>query len=470
MPEKSLSEIPRAVRDQYEKGVSALERSNLDYAIELLLSVMKAEPGFLAGRDALRKAGQKKAGQGGGLFKKFVNSASSSPALAKARLITDSQPLEAMFVAEQVISNDPKSSLAHDIFAKAAVIAGLPRSAMLSLEAMRQEMPADKEVSIRLSEAYTAIGQNDKAEAVFAALMKHHPNDPQLNEMAKNISASRTLNEGGYQNLAGGTGSFRQALKNKDEAAQLEQESRITKDAAQSQNLIEQYVARLATDPGNIKLLKNVAELYTQQRDYFRAIEFYNRIEAIPGAFDSTLERDRTEVIVRRFNQVIDGDDPAELNPADPDFEQKRTLLIAQRDDFVLGDCLARVAKYPTDKAIRFELGLLYFNLGRIAEALPEFQQAENNPHKRLQAMLHSARCLAARNMNDMAARKLQTALKEKAAFDDERKELLYTLGSVLEKSGKKDEAMNQFEQIYEVDMRFRDVAARVDAYHAAKG
>ncbi len=465
MAEKTVNEIPRAVRDQYDKGVAALERSDLDYAIELLLSVTKAEPGFLAGRDALRKVGRKKAGQGGGLFKKLLITASSSPALAKARMTTESQPLEAMFVAEQVLANDPKSSLAHDIFSKAALLAGFPRSAMMSLEALRQETPADKDVSIRLSEAYTSIGQNDKAEAVFAALMRHHPNDPQLNEMAKNISASRTLSEGGYQNLADGTGNFRQALRNKDEAARLEQETRITKDAAQSENLIEQYVARLVTEPDNIKLLKNVAELYAQQKDYYRAIEYYNLIEGIPGAMDSILELARNDATVKRFNQVI-----AQLDPALEDYEQKKADVTGQRDEFVLSDCRARTEKYPTDKAIRFDLGMIYFNLGRLAEALPEFQQAENNPHKRLQAMHYSARCLAARNMNDMAARKLQTALKEKAAFDDERKELLYTLGCVLEKSGKLAEAMNQFEQIYEVDMKFRDVASRVDAYHAAQG
>ena len=180
---------------------------------------------------------------------------------------------------------------------------------------------------------------------------------------------------------------------------------------------------------------------------------------------DSTLEQARNDAIFKRFNQVI-----AQLDPALEDYEQQKADITSQRDDFVLSDCRARTEKYPTDKAIRFDLGMIYFNLGRIAEALPEFQQAENSPHKRLQAMLHSARCLAARNMNDMAARKLQTALKEKAVFDDERKELLYTLGCVLEKSGKKAEAMNQFEQIYEVDMKFRDVASRVDAYHAGQG
>ena len=464
MAEKSVSDIPRGVREQYEKGVTALERSNLDYAIELLLGVVKSEPAFLAGREALRKAGQKKAGASTGLFKKLVSSAGSGPALAKAKFLVESQPLEALFVAEQVIAGDPRNNLAHDIFAQAAVAADLPRSAILSLEAIRQESPADKGVSIRLSEAYTALGQNDKAESVFAALQRHHPNDPRLNEMAKNISASRTLNEGGYETLADGKGSYRNILKDKSESVRLEQESRINKDAAQSQNLLAQYEARLVTEPGNLKLLKNLAELCIQQKDYYRALDYYNQIEAIPGAFDSTLERDRNEVIVKRYNQVIE-----QLDPAAEDYEQQKVALAAQRDDFVLSDCQARIEKYPTDLAIRFELGVLYFNLGRIGEAIPEFQKAENNPHKRLQAMLYSARCFAARNMNDLAARKLQNALKEKVGFDDERKELLYTLGTVFEKMGKADDAIKQFLDIYEVDVSYRDVATRVDSHYAGQ-
>lgn len=464
MAEKSVGDIPRPVREQFEKGVTALERSNLDYAIELLLGVLKSEPAFLAGREALRKAGQKKAGASTGLFKKLVSSAGSGPALARAKFLVESQPLEALFATEQVITGDPRNNLAHDIFAQAAMAADLPRSAILSLEAMRQESPADKGVSIRLSEAYTALGQNDKAEAVFAALQRHHPNDPRLNEMAKNISASRTLNEGGYETLADGKGSYRNILKDKGESARLEQESRINKDAAQSQNLLAQYEARLVTEPGNLKLLKNIAELCVQQKDYYKALEHYHKIEAIPGAFDSTIERDRNEVIVKRYNQVIE-----QLDPAAEDYEQQKVTLAAERDDFVLSDCQARIEKYPTDLAIRFELGVLYFNLSRVGEAIPEFQKAENNPHKRLQAMLYSARCFAARNMNDLAARKLQNALKEKVGFDDERKELLYTLGTVFDKMGKADEAIKQFLDIYEVDVSYRDVAKRVDDYYAGQ-
>ena len=69
--------------------------------------------------------------------------------------------------------------------------------------------------------------------------------------------------------------------------------------------------------------------------------------------------------------------------------------------------------------------------------------------------------------MNDLAARRLQEALKEKPVFDEEKKDLVYQLGCVLEKMGKKEEAIEQFKQIYELDIGYKDVAAKVDNYYS---
>jgi tetratricopeptide (TPR) repeat protein len=69
-----------------------------------------------------------------------------------------------------------------------------------------------------------------------------------------------------------------------------------------------------------------------------------------------------------------------------------------------------------------------------------------------------------------MAARKFQEAIKEKVGLDDEKKELHYQLGSVLEKMGRKEEAIEQFKLIYESDISYKDVAAKVDAYYAGQG
>ena len=49
---------------------------------------------------------------------------------------------------------------------------------------------------------------------------------------------------------------------------------------------------------------------------------------------------------------------------------------------------------------------------------------------------------------------------------DGTKKEVLYEIGLIYMKMDKKDEALHNFKQIYEVDYGYRDVAQRVeDAY-----
>lgn len=120
-------------------------------------------------------------------------------------------------------------------------------------------------------------------------------------------------------------------------------------------------------------------------------------------------------------------------------------------------------------RAIRFEMGQLYFQAGKINEAIAEFQKAQQNPHKRLAAMSYLAQCFAKGKKFDMAARQLQNAIKEKPVFDDEKKEMVYNLGCVLESMGKKEEAIEQFKLIYEMDAGYKDVAAKVDAFYAGQ-
>jgi tetratricopeptide (TPR) repeat protein len=127
------------------------------------------------------------------------------------------------------------------------------------------------------------------------------------------------------------------------------------------------------------------------------------------------------------------------------------------------------VEKYPTDLTFRFELGTLYFHAGKISEAQKEFQKAQGNPHKRIAAMNYLAQCFARRKIFDLAASTLEDALKEKLVFDDEKKELIYNLGTVLEDMGKKAEAIEQFKTIYKVDTSYRDVEAKVDAYYSGQ-
>jgi len=179
---------------------------------------------------------------------------------------------------------------------------------------------------------------------------------------------------------------------------------------------------------------------------------------------DPSLERAIADTHVRRFAHQLE-----QLDPAAPDFAGQSAKLQTEKLNFQVAECQKRVEKYPTDLAIRFEMGQLYFQTGKSSEAIQEFQKAQQNPHKRLAAMSYLAQCFAQKKMFDMAARKLQEAIKEKMVFDDEKKDLVYNLGSVLESMGKKEEAIEQFKLIYEMDASYKDVTAKVEAYYAGQ-
>ena len=182
-----------------------------------------------------------------------------------------------------------------------------------------------------------------------------------------------------------------------------------------------------------MKLLRSIAELYEQQKNFDKALETYQRIVDQEGHTDASLQKVIAETKVKRFDHLI-----AQLDPQDPATAEKTKQLQVERDNFLLVDCEKRAERYPNDLVIRFDLGKLYFQTGKIREAIKEFQKAQNNPNKRIQSLSYLGQCFAQRNMNDMAVRTLQTAIKEKPVFDDEKKEMIYALAVVPGKNGQK--------------------------------
>jgi tetratricopeptide (TPR) repeat protein len=470
MAEKTINELPPDLRRQHTKAVEAMQRENTDYAIALFCQILEREPAVFECRKALRAAQFKKAGATStGFFKKMLSGAGSSPQIAKAKLSLNKNPTEAMAIAEQILSADPYNLAAHRIIVDAAQVLELPRTAAMSYETMVVNSPKDRKLAIEYAEALAASGdispaEQNRCEKILMDLLREHPNDADLSQALKNLSARKTLDQGGYAALEGGNGSYRDILKDKKEASSLEQQHRVVKTEDVTERLIGEYEARLHTETGNMKLVRSLAELYAQKKQFDRALEYYQRIKASGMGNDPSLGTAIANTIVRRFDHQI-----ASVNPFDANHAEQVAAIQAEKLAFQLAECQKRVEKFPTDLAIRFEMGALYFQSGKISEAIQELQKAQGNPHKRLAAMSLLAQCFAKRRMFDLAARTLQNAIKEKVVFDDEKKELIYHLGCVLENMGKKEEAVEQFKLIYETDIGYKDVAAKVDAYYAGQ-
>ena len=464
MPEKALNEIPRDLRDLFQKGSVALQRQNYDYAIAIFSQVLQTEPAFFDCRQSLRVAQFKKSGGSTSFFKKVFSGASSSPQMAKAQMTARKNPLEAMQIAEQILTGDPNNSGAHKILAEAALAAGMPRTACLSYEILLKNSPRDYDLSMEYGKALAAAGQTSKAESLYTDLQRAHPNKNEVAMALKDLSARHSMSSGGYETLADGTGSYRDILRNKDEAVALEQEQREVKTDDVADRLIKENEARLLREPKNLKILRSLSELYAQKKDFDRALEYCQKIKSSEGGNDPSLDRLISEFTLKKLDYA-----QSQIDPNAPDYVEHCARLQGERQAYQLAECQTRAERYPTDLQIRFELGELYFQAGKISDAIQEFQKAQANPQRRIQCLGYLGKCFASRGMNDLAARTLQNAIKEKVVFDDEKKELIYALGSVLEKMGKVEEAIDQFKVIYETDIGYKDVAAKVDAYYSGK-
>ena len=104
--------------------------------------------------------------------------------------------------------------------------------------------------------------------------------------------------------------------------------------------------------------------------------------------------------------------------------------------------------RYPSDLSLRYDLGVLQLEAGDITVAIQSFQRAQANPHREIASLIHIGRCFAKRGMNDMAAGTLQKALDKKEVMDDEKMDLHYQLGCVLDSMERREESIGQFKII----------------------
>ncbi len=462
MPEKTLAELPRNLRELYEKGNAALQKKNFDYAIAIYNQILGSEPGFYPAREALRACQLSKAGASGGFLKKMFGTASASPLLAKAQIQLRTNPTEALGTCEQVLNSDPNNGPAHRMLAEAAMALEYPKTAVLSLEIAFKNNPKDIDTALKLGEALNASGQIDRAHKIYSELQNANPGDPAIAQALKNLAARQTMREGGYEALESGTGSYRDILKDKQQAKVLEQENREVKSEDVASDLIREYQSRLEKEPNDRRLLRQVGELHAQKKEFDTALEYFARISTIEGQSDPGLEKLIIQTKVRRIDHMI-----SQLDAAADDYQTQKEALLKEKEELQISEAKRLVAVYPNDLSHRFDLGVLLFKAGRIGEAIPEFQKAQNNPNKKIQSLYYLGQSFAERNILDLAIRSFQSAIAEKQNLDEEKKELIYALASVFEKQGRSDQAIEQFKQIYEVDIGFKDVAAKVDAYYA---
>jgi tetratricopeptide (TPR) repeat protein len=205
------------------------------------------------------------------------------------------------------------------------------------------------------------------------------------------------------------------------------------------------------------------------------AIYYFQHTNDVLKGTDPAVARKLSELQMKQLENSIKALEDwleayAEQSPDDAVKAQEDLAgLKAQQADLLISEARKRVERNPTDLQLRYELGEQLVHAGQYTEAIAELQQARRNPNARLKAMNLLGQCYTEKGMLDLAVKQFKDAASEIIAMDITKKEILYKLGLVYERMGKRDESLDCMKEIYEVDYGYMDVAKRVESsYNAA--
>lgn len=472
MPICSEKELPEKARMLWQKAKSAAELKNHGYATSLIQTVLKECPGFLDGRKALRAiaisqlAGKK---AGGSLLGSLTSTSFRGSASVKK------DPMAAMEMAEKTLEADPYNAQANHLLKEAATAAGYPEVAIFCLETLLKANAKDTKVLHELGEIYLAAEQNDKALEVYNRIGQINPGDLLAIKKAKDAAATATMKSGGWETAK----SYRDLIKNKDEAASLEQSNRTFKDVATIDSQLSEWSAKYEQNPQSVDIVRQIAQLmelkYEQTQsgdDLAGAVQWYSYCSDLLNGGDPAIARKVTDLQMLQMDVSIKALEDwfsagGDQHPDAAQYKEQLEGLIRQKAESRIGEARKRIDRNPTDLQLRYELGEELVNAGQFSDAIAELQRAKQNPNVRLRSMTLLGRCFIEKGMLDLAVQQLKGAASEMVAMDGVKKDTLYRLALLHEQMGNSAEYIACLKEIYEADYNFRDVATRVESSYS---
>jgi tetratricopeptide (TPR) repeat protein len=466
--ERDLSTTQRGI---HGRAKAAAQQKNHDYAISLMQALLKEEPLFLDGRRFLRAVELEKY-KALSSFQKQMLSMKVGSAAMKLSTAGKKEPSEQLALAEEVLALDPYQNKANMIVGEAGSKLGYAEFRAFAYETLASQIKPggkvdkqDKAILNALANTYMELKDYEKAEKTFNRILEIDPRDGDALSGLKNASAAHTSRSGGWETHGN---DYRNALKNKQEAVDLEQASKVVK----SQQAIEEQIAlnyaKYQEQPENPAHSKAIARLFEQKNDFTSAIDWYQASFEAGGKTDPALEKIIGDLKMKKSEQELQQLQEEMAQQTDPEAQKPLAAAIEQKQQEMaqvkLEQAEARVRSHPNDGEYRYALGEALFHTGQYKRAGEEFQLALKQPSVRYLALNFMGQSFHKRGMLDFAVKQFSTAKSELLGMDELKKEIVYNLGLAYEALQQPEKALDQFKEIYEHDMGYRDVAHRVEA------
>lgn len=436
------------------------DTSNFDYAIAMYIEGLRCEPDDVTmGHVPLRELALRRQARGG-----------KKPSMKeRIKLGREKDTLEQMLSAEYLLAKDPDHLPYAQAMLKAAVGAGYTNTVQWLADLLFQANTGSGHPSvgiyILLKNAYESIGQYNKAIVACYQAAKLRPEDAELSDEYKRLSAEMTVSRGKYD-----TGEdFRKAVKDSEHQKMLQAEDGVVKSDVYRNTLIEAARKELAENPDSVQsilhLANTLAELETEESEN-EAIKILEDAYGAKGDF--AFKNRAGEIAITQLKRKI-----RNLAPAEPGVEGSPELaeLREQLKKTQLEHWKSCVQNYPTDLASKYEYAAILLENGQYDEAIPLFQQAQRDPRRRISAMAKTGLCFYHKGWFDDAIDIFNRAINAHELKEDSiGKDLCYNLGLCYEQKGLAEKALEIYRKIAQIDFGYRDVSERVEKLRDKSG
>ena len=433
-----------------QKAEEAARRRNYDFAIQLYQQLLEINPDVGEARAGLRQAllTRHPAKKGGGLFGtlKGAGPLTAAKGLAKAgRWDAAAKGFEG-YLATNPTDVEANLELGHVLEA-----GGHSSSALAVYEFVTELDPRNPEGLKRAGAMMAATGEPLKALEYYERALEADPRDRDAMKARKDLAAEAALQKGRYEEVQ----HSREQVVDQAQAQALEraQRKQLTPEELESErDRLEEVLAR---DTSDVEVLLQLAEVQERLKDPAAALDLVERALTFREGDAGLRERaDRLEVAALK-RAIARADKLGDAEEADRLEERLRGLE---------GQRLRRaVEARPGDAQARLSLGVHLLEAGDPDGALAELQKALADPRLEAEAHFRMGLAFKAKGFLDLARKQFEAALGEGSGLDDRGREVLYNLGLICEAEGDTTQARSCYSRIFETDIGYRDVAAKME-------
>jgi tetratricopeptide (TPR) repeat protein len=194
--------IPKEVKDYYEKGIAAVKRENYDYAVELFGAALALKQDLAEARYFLWFAlweKQKKTPDPLKIRVIFSKISALFPTLKGFSLQKRGRNWEAIYQLEKAMKLDPCNTKTLSAMAECLLSEGQTFNAIKILEGIPMIDKKNYKALEKLGQLYKSIDNYDKARAYYEATLRVNPNDIEAERAIKDLDALKTL-KGSFAN------------------------------------------------------------------------------------------------------------------------------------------------------------------------------------------------------------------------------------------------------------------------------